>query len=280
MRDLTVMTVNDFKKYLKSQNTSAKTVNEIFRNAIKYHHILYEGNASELTTYSIGKRKHIMKALAAFSKFSGCYDTWQSIRKQYQLKWASTDSLTGFHNMLKQDGDFTNMVEWIKKAITTHQRFSNIFKFNVLTGLRPAEAIQSFNLLLDCGKRKDYLSTDQKMIEHFRFPNIFLRRTKKAFVSLVNENIFQLINTQKVSLNYDIIRLTFLRNNQKFYMSYCRKVYATFLRNEGVESELIDLLQGKITNSIFVRHYYRPDSSKFDQIREKLIKLHCLLQEE
>src|SRR4051812_2515713 len=83
--DLTVMTVNEFKKYLKSQNTFAKTVNEIFRNAIKYHHILYEGNASELTTCSIGKRKHIMKALAAFSKFSGCYDTWQSIRKQYQL---------------------------------------------------------------------------------------------------------------------------------------------------------------------------------------------------
>ena len=38
---------------------------------------------------------------------------------------------------------------------------------------------------------------DQKMIEHFRFPNIFLRRTKKAFVSLVNENIFQLIILKK-----------------------------------------------------------------------------------
>ena len=31
---------------------------------------------------------------------------------------------------------------------------------------------------------------------------------------------------------------------------------------------------------IFVRHYYRPDLSKFDQIREKLTKLHGLLQEE
>ncbi|HEX7208369.1 MAG TPA: hypothetical protein VF233_09320 [Nitrososphaeraceae archaeon] len=97
-----------------------------------------------------------MKSLAAFSKFSGCYDTWQSIRKQYQLKWTSTDSLAGFHNMLKQDEDFTDMVEWIKKAIITYPRFSNIFKFNVLTGLRPAEAIESLNLLMDHGKRKDY----------------------------------------------------------------------------------------------------------------------------
>ena len=196
VRDLTVTTVKEFKEYLKSLNTSAKTGNEVFRNAIRYHHILYGGNASELTTYSMGKRKHIMKALAAFSKFSGCYDTWQNIRKQYQLKWASTDSLTGFQNMLKQDEDFTSMVEWIKKAIIAQPRFSNIFKFNVLTGLRPAEAIQSFNLLMDPKKKEDYLS-NQRMIEHFRFPDIFLRRTKKAFVSLLNDEIFQIINTQK-----------------------------------------------------------------------------------
>ncbi len=60
--DLTGSTVNEYKKYLKSQNTSVKTVNEIFRNAIKYYHVLYEGNASELTTFSIGKRKDVMKA--------------------------------------------------------------------------------------------------------------------------------------------------------------------------------------------------------------------------
>jgi hypothetical protein len=191
---------------------------------IKYHHILYEGNASELTTYSVGKRKHIMKALAAFSKFSGCYDIWQSIRKQYQLKWTSVDSLTGFHNMLKQDGDFTNMVQWIKKAIIDYPRFSNIFGFNVLTGLRPAEAIESFNLLMDPVKRPDYLSKDQRTIEHLRFPSIFLRKTKKAFISVVNAEILKFAFNQKELLNYDVIRLTFLRNNQKFYMSYCRKI--------------------------------------------------------
>jgi len=277
VRDLTVTTVREFKIYLKSQNTSEKTVNEIFRNSIKYHHILYQGNASELTTYSIGKRKHIMKALAAFSKFSGCYDTWQMIRKQYQLKWSSTDSLAGFHNILKQDGDFNTMVDWIKKAIDEYPRFSSILKFNVLTGLRPTEAIESFSLLMDHRKREVYLSKDQRMMEHFKFPDIFLRKTKKAFVSLVTDNMFDLINTQKESLNYDKIRLTFLRNNQKFYMSYCRKVFATFLRSEGIEPEIIDLLQGRIPNSIFVRHYYRPDSSKFEGIREKLIKLHNLI---
>ncbi|VFJ12807.1 hypothetical protein [Candidatus Nitrosocosmicus franklandus] len=58
-------------------------------------------------------------------------------------------------------------------------------------------------------------------------------------------------------LNYDKTRLTFERNDQKFYISYCGKVF-TFLRSEGIEPELIDLLQGSIPNSEFVRHYYRP----------------------
>ncbi|MBA2268597.1 MAG: hypothetical protein H0W19_09720 [Nitrosopumilus sp.] len=42
-------------------------------------------------------------------------------------------------------------------------------------------------------------------------------------------------------------------------MYYCRKVFATYLRNKGIESEIIDLLQGRIISSVFVNHYYRPD---------------------
>ncbi len=41
-------------------------------------------------------------------------------------------------------------------------------------------------------------------------------------------------------------------------MYYCRKVFATHLRNKGIESEIIDLLQGRISSSVFVNHYYRP----------------------
>ena len=40
---------------------------------------------------------------------------------------------------------------------------------------------------------------------------------------------------------------------------YCRKVFVTFLRKEGIEPEIIDLLQGRISSSVFVNHYYRPD---------------------
>lgn len=43
------------------------------------------------------------------------------------------------------------------------------------------------------------------------------------------------------------------------HLYYCRKVFATYLRNKGIEPEIIDLLKGRISSSVFVNHYYRPD---------------------
>ena len=267
--------IDKFQKYLISQGLNKITIKTRMAYARKYYHLFVTGDLSEIMEFSNDKKKHIMKSLALLSKFLGCYDKWLSIKNRYQLKWSiSRDSLTSFQIITNQDNEFSKMNDWVMKAIHRYPRFSNIFKFNIVTGLRPAEAIKSFNLLLNPLKRNEYLSKERCILEHFRFPDLFLRRTKKAFISIVNEDILKLAeNHQYDVLNYDKIRSTFLRTNQKFYMSYCRKIFATFLRDEGIEPELIDLLQGRIPNSVFVRHYYRPDSTKFDLIREKLTKL-------
>ncbi len=128
--DLDAKSLKGFRSYLESQKVDPKTVNELFRNAVKYHQILYAGNAFELATFSVGKRKHGMKALAAFSKYSGCYERWQKIRKDYQLKWTSVDSLSGFNSILRENGDFSDMVKWTRDSINSYPRFSNILKFN------------------------------------------------------------------------------------------------------------------------------------------------------
>lgn len=66
----------------------------------------------------------------------------------------------------------------------------DIIKFNCLTGLRPSEAIESVRLL---NKRVilpiQYYNPERQTLEHFRFPQIFLRRTKSAYVSIVNREI-------------------------------------------------------------------------------------------
>jgi intergrase/recombinase len=60
-------------------------------------------------------------------------------------------------------------------------------------------------------------------------------------------------------------------------MAYCRKIFASYLRAEGIQPEFVDLLQGRVSQSILTRHYLTPDSSLRDNVlaaienlREKL----------
>ena len=59
-------------------------------------------------------------------------------------------------------------------------------------------------------------------------------------------------------------------------MAYCRKIFATHLRNNGIEQEIIDLLQGRTPKSVFARHYFRPDFNH-DRIKEAIDSLYDTL---
>ncbi len=218
-----------------------------------------------------------MKALATFSKFLGCYDKWKKIVEKYQLRWAESGNGTGsaqglevFHNIYGKN-NFSEMISQLKLAYSRlDEKYSSVLEYCTLTGLRPAEACSSLRILNE--RKEGYLAKDNKLLEHFRFPSVFLRRTKNAYISIVSERLLEL-GARSSPVSYNSLRLALRRKTLSMNMSICRKIFATFLRNEGVEQEMIDLLQGRIPKSVFVRHYYRPDMSKFDQIREKLVKL-------
>jgi hypothetical protein len=72
-----------------------------------------------------------------------------------------------------------SMVKWLKDALTNlPQSYGNILLFNALTGLRPEEAIQSIKILHN--KESDNYLKDNTVLEHYKYPSIFIRRTKKA----------------------------------------------------------------------------------------------------
>ncbi|HET6588726.1 MAG TPA: integrase [Candidatus Nitrosocosmicus sp.] len=266
----------DFRNYLENSLKLGKaTVKNRMAYAIKYEHLLNTWDLSELSGYSIDKRTHIMRAMSLLSKHRGCYNKWEKARQRYQLKWSNgTDSLAGFHNLVRSDNDYQQMIDQGIEVIQRYPQLSNIIRFSILIGLRPTESISSFNLLLE--SKEEYLSSDKKILQHFRYPSIFLRRTKKAYISLVSNNILSLAVNQRQQ-KYDTVRETL--KDEEFKLSFCRKIFATFLRNEGVEAEIIDLLQGRIPNSIFVRHYYRPQlETVYNRVAGKLDKLNDLIR--
>lgn len=45
-------------------------------------------------------------------------------------------------------------------------------------------------------------------------------------------------------------------------LEYCRQIFATKLKQNGIEQKIIDLLQGRLPQNVFLRHYYRPNFKK------------------
>jgi intergrase/recombinase len=69
-------------------------------------------------------------------------------------------------------------------------------------------------------------------------------------------------NTPNRETYYNSLRKRIaITNNFDTNMYFCRKVFATYLRNAGIEQEIIDLLQGRMSHSVFVNHYYRQNIS-------------------
>jgi hypothetical protein len=80
------------------------------------------------------------------------------------------------------------MIKWLKDAYSKLPKsYGNILLFNAFTGLRPEEAIQSIEILHD-NEPDNYLK-DKDILEHYKYPSIFIRRTKKAYISVFNETI-------------------------------------------------------------------------------------------
>jgi intergrase/recombinase len=120
-------------------------------------------------------------------------------------------------------------------------------------------------------KIEEYLNNNTQTLEHFRFP-YFIRPTKKAYISILNGKIIEIAeHTEKKVLTYNSLKWIFKQYDVPIRMSFCRKIFATFLRTQGVQQEIIDLLEGVIPRNVFVRHYYRPNFAEESNRVSKLL---------
>jgi hypothetical protein len=226
-----------YREYLQ-KNYSHHTMMERLAYAKKYYQVLANNEASQLYLLNQSKRLHVMKAIATLSKFLGQYDRWQLIRNRYNLKWTEENNFnfaTAPTNL-----NLNTMILWLKEAYQKiPTSYGNILLFNTLTGLRPQETIDCIKLLK--AGAPNYLNNNT--LQHYKHPDIFIRRTKKAYISIINVKILELANSCG-NHTYEAIRLYLNHRSISMNMAYCRKIYATYLRSKGVESEIIDILQG------------------------------------
>jgi hypothetical protein len=215
-----------------------------------------------------------MKALVCLSKYLGTYLSFKEKLKEHGIKWCRPDSLDSFYSIM--NNNHNDLLEWfgsVQSFLEDNERL--YLRFVLLSGLRKAEGTQAFNQIIELnkqGKLGEYYNEDLSMLEHYKYRQ-FLRGTKNAFMSIVpKELVLSIANSKPVS--YNAIHKKFYRRRIKIRIKELRSYYASFLVKHGLVSEEVDLLQGRVSKSVFSRHYLKENPSELrDRTLEALRQL-------
>ena len=84
--------------------------------------------------------------------------------------------------------------------IVLPSQYANLLLFCALTGMRGSECIESITLLnIGSDNFRTYYNPERQILQHYLYPNIFIRRTKAIYISIVNDEIIGL--AQKIGNN-------------------------------------------------------------------------------
>jgi len=246
---------DDYKVFLANKYTNKQYAKAQLSNAIKYSECLE--NPSKMLSFPKSQSSNILKAMVCLSKYLGCYEDYKAKLKSYDIKWSNDDTaFNGFLAIFNHQHD--SLPEYIKEILPTlHENEKLFVKFLSVTGLRKSEGLNSFNMIIDLnskGKLGEYYNQELQVLEHFKYGKVFLRGTKNAYISFVSKDLInQICNSSSVT--YNAIHCRFIRKKIKLRLKELRSYNNTYLRKNGVLSELVDVLAGRVPKTVFCRHY-------------------------
>ena len=240
---------------------------KLVNDARKYCFVFEDpGRASVIGGLSRANKRCVMAALANLAKYLGVYDYWKKIARNSGLRWEKRPAIETVLDILNSDLD--GLEEWLMNGCRVlPKEHASVLGFMAVTGLRPSEACMSTLLvseLTEGDKLDQYFNADLMMLEHFRYPKLFLRNVKNCYISFVPDEMLGLLQTVRPQITYTALKRALQRRKQQVRLKDMRHLYATKLR-EHLPREVIDLLQGRVGQSIFIRHYYKPYLKKIQR---------------
>ena len=227
--------------------------------AKKYADCLLKRNFNKLKLVTPSQREHAMKALAVLSKFLGVYEDFRSLVKNYGLKWSSRKSSDLIIDRLTKTTNPDEIFDWIKEVKNVMPELSDFMDLMAISGLRFSEAIESFNLIIKLarkGRLKEYYNSEKKILEHFRFKDIFIRRSKKVFISFVPKELVERISQNK-PIEWNKTKKKVARKVKRLRFADIREFHGSFITKYLRQPE-IDFLHGRASSSVFMRNYFNP----------------------
>ena len=259
-----------FKKYAKSYAHTVMTYTK------KYNHLLF-GNLRDIDLIPESTRNNSIKALIILSKYLGYHEEFRSALKSYGIKLHRPDAFVSFTRMYtNHNSDLWQWYAAIQPALNPNERL--LLEYLRFSGLRKEEGIISFNKIIELskeGKLANYLN-DDGLLEHFQFKKQFLRGTKNVYISIVPKSLIdQIARSEPVGYNAILKRLQ--RRKMRGRICELRDAYGTFMVRHGLIKEEVDLLQGRIPPSIFIRHYWSPS---FKELRDRTLEALSKMEQE
>src|SRR3712207_72814 len=140
-----------------------------------------------------------MKSLSCLAKFTGRAEQWRSIRQQYQLSWSTgTEKIDAFTRFFDDGKSLDVMIQWLKEAIQVlPSQHANLLLFCTLTGMRGSECVEAVRLL-NCQPvdksltNQQYYNAERQVLQHYLYPNMFIKRTKAIYISIVKDEIIRI----------------------------------------------------------------------------------------
>ena len=247
----------DYKAYLENKYSKHHS-REQFNNTKKYFECL--ANPAKMLTFPESKRRKILIAMTCASKYLGVYEQYKVQLKSHGIKWVNNS--TAFNAFLAifnhQHDTVPAYLKEIQPILPDNEKL--FVKFLALTGLRKNEALTSFNMILELsakGRLDEYYNSDLQVLEHFKY-KVFLRGTKNAYISFATPDLVtEICNSQPVS--YSAVDCRLKRRKVRLRLKELRSYNNTFMRKNGLISELVDILAGRVPQSVFCRHYLGED---------------------
>jgi intergrase/recombinase len=258
---------NQFTEWVRRKYSKTHAPN-ILSLTKRFNHLLY-GNLRDIETIPVGIRNNTIKSLIVLAKFLGIHQESKSRLRDYGVKMVKQDAFASFIRIYNNNS--SDLPEWYHEAFNIlRPNEQTLLKLLVLSGVRKEEGITAFNKIRELGISRihEYYDNESRALEHFRHKELFLRTTKNVYVSIIPESlVLEICNSQIVT--YPAILKRLRHDGLRCRLNELRDYFGTFMVRHGLIREEVDLLQGRIPPSIFVRHYWSPS---FKELRDRTLK--------
>jgi intergrase/recombinase len=249
---------------------SYKYAVDCYAYARRYCHLLFSWRLSALA--NVRGRRHILMALSNLSKFLGVYRQFKLMVEDSGLSWSDGNGKSNFMSLfLNENVDVA--FKYARQILESDvdEDVKRICRFLVLSGLRPCEALLTFKLLSE--KRDGYLDEEKMLLHHWRFPE-FQRNGKRCFLTVLTKGMVEDLRCglHERMWYYEKLKRRLHSAGLPVNLYVFRKAWATFMRMNGLEQELVNVFQGRAPRSIFEQSYFRP------VLDEAILKVRTLVQ--